>query len=169
MATQKLQAITQFLQSRDYIKANKLNSWSEDPKVLSATKNNGNSLTISRHEYTAVISIEHYSGSAEQLMADISTWLLDNDKERWNNDLDDPTIEIDQPTGSIQSRVDVELFIPFLEEVNIVPDPNGDISFRGDTWRLETQAEPLWVAEEFELTAEIDGVSGAVGEAEEHF
>ncbi|WP_299594330.1 phage tail protein [uncultured Microbulbifer sp.] len=133
MALEKLRAITAHLLAANLVSSEQLDSWMESGELETASKNLGNGVRICRLRYDAVISIERFAQPAELLFALVTAWVQDNDPERFTLGLPEPDIEIDV----INKRMaDVEIKIPFSENVDLVPDANGAITYLGQQWSV---------------------------------
>ena len=134
MSVRKLIALTQFIEEQNLVDENQIDSWMEDGKLVPSSKNHGAGLTICRFQYDAVFSIECFSGDPALLMAMVSTWLMDFDPEREHEELPPPNIDV---TVLDRDRSDVEFAIQFREDINIVEDELGPITFNNLSWRLD--------------------------------
>jgi len=134
MALEKLRAITAHLLAANLVSAEQLDSWMESGELETASKNLGNGgIRICRLKYDAVIYIERYTKAPELLMVLVSTWVMDHDPERYSLELGEPKMDIDV----INERMaDVEIKIPFYENVDLVVDGNGPVSFNGQQWQI---------------------------------
>ncbi|WP_299580913.1 phage tail protein [uncultured Microbulbifer sp.] len=133
MALHKLRTITRFLLNANLVSSEQLDSWMEDGKLETTSKNLGNGICICRLRYDAVISIERFSQPAELLFALVTAWVQDQDAERNNQNLPDPEIDIDVINDR---KADVEIRIAFYEDINLVPDDNGVIPYNGSQWSI---------------------------------
>ncbi|WP_226648146.1 phage tail protein [Microbulbifer variabilis] len=133
MAGKKLQAITAHLLSANLVAETKLDAWMENGRLASASKNLGNGIRVSRAEYDAVILLEEYRGDSALLFALVTTWLMEHDKDRDKYQLAEPEIEV---TPIDKNLVDVEITIRFLENVDLVPDDNGPITYQGQRYAV---------------------------------
>ncbi|WHI46798.1 phage tail protein [Microbulbifer sp. VAAF005] len=145
MAGKKLQEITAHLLAANLVPQEKFESWMEEGRIETASKNLGNGIRISRTEYDAVIVLEEYSGDAALVLALVTTWLMENDSSRFDNGMPEPQIEV---TPIDDKSVDVEITIRFFENVDLVPDDNGPISYQGQRYAIATVPidEPSQVA-----------------------
>ncbi|USD19773.1 phage tail protein [Microbulbifer variabilis] len=135
MALEKLRAITGFLLGANLVSCEQLDSWMEDGKLETTSKNLGNGICICRLRYDAVISIERFAESPELLFALVTAWVQDQDAERVIQELPDPEIEIDVIN---EHKADVEIRIAFYEDIQLVPDDNGVIPYNGRQWSIAT-------------------------------
>ncbi|MCX2834463.1 phage tail protein [Microbulbifer thermotolerans] len=133
MALEKLKGITAHLLDANLVAAEQLDSWMENGQLETASKSLGNGLRVCRQSYDAVIQIERYAGDPALLFALVTTWLMEHDSERVDLELPEPDVDIDV----IDERVaDVEITIRFTEDVDLVEDGSGPISYRGKRWAV---------------------------------
>lgn len=133
----QIAAITTFLINLDLVAAEQIDSWVEDPQIVPAgTVKTNDAVVIYRQTYTALIAIERWPHKAhpiELLFAHISAWLIDNDGDRF----DDKDAKITTDVEIMDDdTADIEIGIDFIEEVEIVMDPDGAIFLNGFHWRL---------------------------------
>ncbi|WP_444894919.1 phage tail protein [Microbulbifer sp. SSSA005] len=133
MALEKLRAITGFLLDANLVSYEQLDSWMEDGKLETTSKNLGNGICICRLRYDAVISIERFAKSPKLLFALVTTWVQDQDAERNNQELPDPEVDIDMINDR---KSDVEIRIAFYEDIELVPDDSGVIPYDGKNWSI---------------------------------
>ena len=133
MATKKLEALTKFLLEKKFVSADDFDSWMQNGVLQFSGKNLGDGLLLFRLNYNAYFSIEEYTGEADLLCVHFVTWLMDNDPCRDEDNLPEPSIDVDVNEHGV---VDIEVSINFIEDVEIVEDPDGDITFNGKTWSL---------------------------------
>ncbi len=144
----KLQALTSYLIENGLTKSATLDSWVEGGVFTPASKVLGSDgIAILYFAYTAVLSLEGYKGNAALLGATIASWHFDN-ADRDDGRTVEFTADKDE-SGSFE----IEINIDFEEKVNVIPDPNGQLMFKGQRYQLEDPE--LWVAEEFEVTASV--------------
>ena len=82
------------------------------------------------------------AGVAAFIAAHDSAWLDDFDRERFEDGLADPDIDV---ALNGDGTADVELLIEFEEGLQLVPDENGDILYQGTRWSVADV--PIDVAE----------------------
>lgn len=108
--------------------------------------------------YNAVLTWERYpyrECDPKILMALFMSWLTEDERGL----LEETGIDSDLPEFDIET-IDQETAImvvtlPMAEELNMVPDPKGEIPFDGQRWRL---AEPdIWTAEEVTIIPRNEG------------
>ncbi len=135
MALQKLQAFTAFLLAQNLVGNNRLDSWTENAKLVPAAKNKGQGYLICRLEYDAVISLERFAGDEALLMVLVCAWLHDHDDSRDDDGLPAPDIDIDILDNQC---TDIELSIRFREDIDLIPDEDGPVTFNGQRWVVST-------------------------------
>lgn len=133
MIGHKLKAITQYLLDKGVSSSEQFDSVIENARLDLSSVNQGNGMVIGYFIYDATIFIERFSNEPALLFAHVSSWLQTNDDNRESLELEDPTIDIDNPTTK---TADVEINIPFSEEISLIQDDNGDIDFNGTTWSI---------------------------------
>jgi hypothetical protein len=144
----KLQALTSYLIENGLTKSATLDSWIESGVFKPASKMLGSDgVTILYFEYTAVLSLEKYTGNAALLGATIASWHFNNAGKDDGNEVEFSADK--DESGSFE----IEITIDFEEQINAMPDPNGQLMFNGQRYQLEDPK--LWVAEEFEVTASV--------------
>ena len=108
--------------------------------------------------YNAVLTWERYpyrEYDPKILMALFMSWLTQDERGL----LEEAGIDSELPEFDIET-IDQETAImvvtlPMAEELNMVPDPKGEIPFDGQRWRL---AEPdMWTAEEVTIIPLTEG------------
>lgn len=108
--------------------------------------------------YNAVLTWERYpyrEYDPKILMALFMSWLTQDERGL----LEETGIDSELPEFDIET-IDQETAImvvtlPMAEELNMVPDPKGEIPFDGQRWRL---AEPdMWTAEEVTIIPLTEG------------
>jgi hypothetical protein len=144
----RLRELTEFLMGLNYVAAEQLDSWADNPELIPLLESKGpGGLTVYDVRYDAVVVIERYPHQrhpAELLFAQIVVWLDQADPDRYDQDnLANPRIDVDILDNG---TADLELTIPFVESVDAVPDPDGPIEWNGQRWQL-ADAE-IWIAEQ---------------------
>lgn len=142
----KLQALTKFLRNGLNLRRESINSFADQCPLTPAVKDLGHGLQLGIFKYQAVVSIEDFKGDASLLLALVLAWLEDNDPERDHAALPDPEVDVAELDNK---HFDVELAIEFEEALEIVPDEDGPLTFRGKQWRIASVE--IDVAEEFTL------------------
>lgn len=133
----QLQLLTAFLINLDLFAPEQLDSWVENPTLTpsgKATTEGG--YIIYRQQYDAVITIERYAHAAqpvELIFSHLTAWLMDNDNARSDNRNASINTEVDVLD---EQTADIIISIGFYEDVEIVPDVDGPITFNGETFRL---------------------------------
>lgn len=102
--------------------------------------------------YNAVLTWERYpyrEYDPKILMALFMSWLAQDERGLLEEaGLDSELPEFDIETIDKETAIMV-VTLPMAEELNLVPDPKGEIPFDGQRWRL---AEPdIWTAEEMTI------------------
>ncbi|MGV4282537.1 MULTISPECIES: phage tail protein [Enterobacterales] len=108
--------------------------------------------------YNAVLTWERYpyrEYDPKILMALFMSWLtLDERGLLEETGIDSELPEFDIETIDQETAIMV-VTLPMAEELNMVPDPKGEIPFDGQRWRL---AEPdIWTAEEVTIIPLTEG------------
>ncbi|OUJ21589.1 hypothetical protein BTO19_25995 [Vibrio parahaemolyticus] len=143
----KLEHLTDYIVSHlnSNVLDNKIDAWQERAAIMVDGEDRGNGGHIAAYwRYEAVISIEefpHRQLDPRNLFALVACWLSDFDRERDIHELDDPEISVD-----VISHEAADVLI----EIEMIPDEQGLITWRGTKYRV--QAVPIDVAEEYELT-----------------
>lgn len=140
---QKLGQLSAHLESLAGISRDQMESFVDLGKLRPTGKDLGQGLEVGRFRYDAVIAIERCpSIIAFTLITSLLLWLDENDPERERYGLEDPDIDV---TVEDEQTVFVQLSVEFDESLFIVPDPEGDIAYAGQTWRIADV--PIDVAE----------------------
>ncbi|MCX4187173.1 phage tail protein [Methylophaga sp. OBS4] len=132
----KLAALRAFLVELDLVAVENIDSWAENIRFEGVCKDLGNGMVLFRQQYDAVISIErfpHTRHPVELLFGQLCAWLIDNDAEREDQGVDQPTVDADILDNH---TADLDITIPFIEDVEVVPDENGLISINGQKYML---------------------------------
>ncbi|WP_434357399.1 phage tail protein [Parasalinivibrio latis] len=134
---------------------NAIDAWQESATIEANGEDRGNGgCIICNWRYRAVISIEefpHHQLDPRNLLALVSCWLTDYDGERNELDLEDPELSVDVLD---HQTADVSIELDMVEPVEMIPDPAGMITWRGEKYRV--QAVPIYTAEEAEIVNESD-------------
>jgi hypothetical protein len=134
MATQKLEALTSFLDTQEFVTKNQFDSWMEDGELSPRNKYLGaDQLQIAQLKYNAYLSFEDFTKDPALLFALVCAWLIDNDAERDDHDLPKPDIDV---TKLDNGRFDVEIKIAFVVDIELVQADNGAVSLDGQTWDI---------------------------------
>lgn len=133
MALNKMQSLAAFFLSKNLFAAEQFDYWMENGTAEYAAKRVGQGVVLCRFRYDAVLSVERYSQSADLFLALLSAWLLDNDADREGDDLPMPDVDV---TPLNDRMADIEITVNFIEDITLVPDPEGAIAFSGEQWRL---------------------------------
>lgn len=153
MAITKLEHLTQYM--IEHIKGavldNKIDAWQENASIEVNGEDRGNGgYIIADWRYRAVISVEafpHGQMDARNILALVACWLSDYDSDRKDHDLADPEMAIDVIDWQ---TADLAIELEMLEQVEMVPDENGLISYRGKQYHV--QPVDIWTATEAEIT-----------------
>ncbi len=133
MALAKMQALANFLRDQNLFAAEQFDYWMENGENNYTSKRQGNGLLICRFRYDAVFSIERYSDDADLFLVLLSIWLIENDDNRDDLELDSPKVDV---TVLDDTCVDLEITVTFDEPIEIVPDDEGPILFRGKRYSV---------------------------------
>lgn len=133
MLLDKLKGLHLHLKQANLVPQEKIDSWVENFKLIPNSKNLGWGQRICVCEYRAVFSIEDYRKAPELPLVLVSTWLLTNDKQRIEQDLPPPDVDIDMAD---ESRADVTIEVMFREDVELIVDPAGYIAYADKKWSI---------------------------------
>ncbi|EJT1895927.1 phage tail protein [Vibrio alginolyticus] len=132
---------------------NKIDAWQENGSIVPNGEDRGNGGYIACHwKYNAVISIEEFPHrllDPRCLLALVACWLSDYDITRNEDELGDPDLSVDVISSEV---ADVAIELEMMEPIELIPDPAGMITWRGETYRV--QAVEIYTAEEAELVNE---------------
>ncbi|MFA0085352.1 phage tail protein [Vibrio sp. 10N.261.51.F12] len=149
----KLEHLTEYIVGHlnSNVLDNKIEAWQERAAIVVDGEDRGNGGHIAAYwRYEAVVSIEefpHRQLDPRNLFALVACWLSDCDTERDIHELDDPEISVDVIS---HEAADVLIEIEMMEPIEMIPDQQGLITWRGTRYRV--QAVPIDTAEEYELT-----------------
>ena len=133
----KLGKLVEFVTNLNLVALENIDSWAENIRFNASGKSLGNgNIVLFRQEYDAVIYIErfpHQRHPAELLFGQVVAWLMDNDSEREEQNAANPTVDADILDNS---TADIEISVPFVEDVEAIPDANGPIEINGQRYRL---------------------------------
>jgi hypothetical protein len=135
MVGHKLNALHQHLLDSGKIPSEVLSSYMERAKLAPVSKKLGNGLLIARVEYSAVFNLERCTVDPATLCSLVATWLLEYDSDRDRKGLSDPTLDVDAET---QTLADVEFSVEFLEDIELVPDVEGSVLYKGQRYAVQT-------------------------------
>ncbi|BFM20505.1 phage tail protein [Gilvimarinus japonicus] len=133
MAIAKLKALHAHLVAQNFVDENLVQSWAEDATATPRAREKGNGLHVCRFEYTGVVTLDGFSGSEDLLLAVLTTWVMDNDPDREGDNLEPPQIDLIIRDDGI---ADVDISLVFIEDITIVPDASGPVTYRGQQWSL---------------------------------
>ncbi|HHG3503009.1 TPA: phage tail protein [Vibrio parahaemolyticus] len=151
----KLEHLTDYIVSHlnSNVLDNKIDAWQENGSIVPNGEDRGNGGYIACHwKYNAVISIEEFPHrllDPRCLLALVACWLSDYDITRNEDELGDPDLSVDVISSEI---ADVAIELEMMEPIELIPDPAGMITWRGETYRV--QAVEIYTAEEAELVNE---------------
>ncbi|HCH4647874.1 TPA: phage tail protein [Vibrio parahaemolyticus] len=151
----KLEHLTDYIVSHlnSNVLDNKIDAWQENGTIVPNGEDRGNGGYIACHwKYNAVISIEEFPHrllDPRCLLALVACWLSDYDITRNEDELGDPDLSVDVISSEV---ADVAIELEMMEPIELIPDPAGMITWRGETYRV--QAVEIYTAEEAELVNE---------------
>ncbi|MFH4543421.1 phage tail protein [Vibrio alginolyticus] len=151
----KLEHLTDYIVSHlnSNVLDNKIDAWQENGTIVPSGEDRGNGGYIACHwKYNAVISIEEFPHrllDPRCLLALVACWLSDHDVTRNEDELGDPDLSVDVISSEV---ADVAIELEMMEPIELIPDPVGMITWRGETYRV--QAVEIYTAEEAELVNE---------------
>lgn len=151
----KLEHLTDYIVSHlnSNVLDNKIDAWQENGSIVPNGEDRGNGGYIACHwKYNAVISIEEFPHrllDPRCLLALVACWLSDYDITRNEDELGDPDLSVDVISSEV---ADVAIELEMIEPIELIPDPAGMITWRGETYRV--QAVEIYTAEEAELVNE---------------
>ncbi|TOZ70075.1 phage tail protein [Vibrio parahaemolyticus] len=151
----KLEHLTDYIVSHlnANVLDNKIDAWQENGSIVPNGEDRGNGGYIACHwKYNAVISIEEFPHrllDPRCLLALVACWLSDYDITRNEDELGDPDLSVDVISSEV---ADVAIELEMIEPIELIPDPAGMITWRGETYRV--QAVEIYTAEEAELVNE---------------
>ena len=143
----KLQALTDYLRSRDLVPPEQLDSWAETSSVELIWKDSVDGMYMGDFNYSAVISFERFSDHPARLVALVGSWLETNDQDR--DGLPQVKLDIEMLDNDL---ADVDIAIAFSEPQYLTEDPDGEIHAFDQTWSFVPFE--LWVAEKGEVTGD---------------
>ncbi|EHK7587241.1 phage tail protein [Vibrio parahaemolyticus] len=151
----KLEHLTDYIVSHlnSNVLDNKIDAWQENGSIVPNGEDRGNGGYIACHwKYNAVISVEEFPHrllDPRCLLALVACWLSDYDVTRNEDELGDPDLSVDVISSEV---ADVAIELEMMEPIELIPDPAGMITWRGETYRV--QAVEIYTAEEAELVNE---------------
>jgi len=134
MALAKMHALAKMLVEKNLFLREQLDFYMENGSLDYAQKNQGPTILFGRFQYDAIFSIERYSQSADVILALVGCWLIAFDSDREAHDLPPPTFDI---TPLDVYTVDLEIKIPFLEDIVGAPDAGGLIELGGVSYSIQ--------------------------------
>ncbi len=151
----KLEHLTDYIVSHlnSNVLDNKIDAWQENGTIVPNGEDRGNGGYIACHwKYNAVISIEEFPHrilDPRCLLALVACWLSDYELTRNEDELGDPELSVDVISSEV---ADVAIELEMMEPIELIPDPAGMITWRGESYRV--QAVEIYTAEEAELVNE---------------
>lgn len=141
-----LQALTRHLIERAGLRRERMGSFVDEGELdLLAGEDLGHGVTLGRMKYTGTISIENFRGDAHLLSLIVMGWLNDNDPNREMNGCSQPEMDVED---NFDESFEVQIAVQFDEPLQMVPDPDGPITFNGQNWRVAEV--PIDVAEDLQ-------------------
>ena len=150
----KLQHLTRYLieSLKTSVLDNKIDAWQENITLIVNGEDCGNGgIRIARWKYNSVISIESYPQNLldpRYLLSAVACWISEHDHQRTDYGLSHPSISIDYLDDA---TVDVSIELELFEDIEMIPDDNGILSYIGQRYRVENAH--IYIAEEFEICA----------------
>lgn len=172
MLLDKLKGLHLHLKQANLVPQEKIDSWVENFKLIPNSKNLGWGHRICVCEYRAVFSIEDYRKAPELPLVLVSTWLLENDRQRNEQDLPTPDVDIDMAD---EARADVTIEVMFREDVELVEDPDGILIYAGKRWSISgvdvslAETGMLFANDEGVPVTEADMPDGALVDEDEEY
>ncbi|EJN6829076.1 phage tail protein [Vibrio cidicii] len=151
----KLEHLTEYIVSHlnSNVLDNKIDAWQENGSIVSSGEDRGNGgYIVCYWKYNAVLHVEefpHQRLDPRCLLALVACWLSDHEEDRNEQELEDPTLSVDVISSEV---ADVAIELEMVEPIELIPDPAGAITWRGETYRV--QAVEIYTAEEAELVNE---------------
>ncbi|EGR3037032.1 phage tail protein [Vibrio parahaemolyticus] len=151
----KLEHLTDYIVSHlnSSVLDNKIDAWQENGTIVPNGEDRGNGGYVACHwKYNAVLNIEEFPHSLLDprcLLALVACWLSDYEPDRNEEELGDPQLSVDVISSEI---ADVSIELELMEPIELIPDPAGMITWRGEVYRV--QAVEIYTAEEAELVNE---------------
>ncbi|AGB11023.1 TPA: phage tail protein [Vibrio parahaemolyticus] len=149
----KLEHLTEYIVSHlnSSVLDNKIDAWQENGSIVPSGEDRGNGGYIACYwRYNAVIHVEefpHQLLDPRSLLALVACWLSDHEDERNEQELDDPTLSVDIIS---HEAADVGIELELMEPIELIPDPAGIITWRGEPYRV--QAVEIYTAEEAQVS-----------------
>ena len=132
-----LQRLTTHLLDSRQCRREDIDSWIDRCTLIPEARYEGHYSQLHLDHNVCTVFIERFSGNADQLKAQITAWLQDNDdmhlRQRYT--LPDPEIDITMLDKS-GNKWDIDITIEFLEPVLVEEDPQGAIRWQGSTWSV---------------------------------
>jgi len=133
MALAKMTALAQHLIAQNIFAVENFDYWMENGSSEYANKKVAKGVVIGRFQYEAVFSVERFSNDADIFLALINVWLIDNDSNRDDLNLDMPSVDV---TPLDDHTTDVEVKIIFSEDITLQLDDNGPVLYSGQRWGI---------------------------------
>lgn len=133
---QKIADLHAFIMSLNLFAAEQMDSFVDDLKIMPSCKNSEKSgeIILAEMDYTAAFFIErfpHGQVSANELFAQLSAWLIQNDTDRVL------PIDVSLSLEIMDAEVaDIEFGVQFNEQIIAKEDPQGAINLNGTRYSL---------------------------------
>ena len=134
----KLKALTACILDKGLCRQEEMDSWVDQVYIDIDTRVQGEYVQIGRHRSRCTVFIERFRQDARLLSSVVITWINENDYLRENDLLPAPEINV-TPLDSGNHKLplfDIEITLYFIDEVLIIPDENGIITYKGERWSL---------------------------------
>ncbi|HIF9333356.1 TPA: phage tail protein [Photobacterium damselae] len=148
----KLEHLTQYLQNslKNKVLSNKIEAVQDTGTICPDGEDRGNGgFIVAQWRYNASIIIEEYPHNIidpKVLLALVACWLTEFDSARNYDELGDPEVDVEVLD---HEKADVVIEIELIEPIEMIPDEDGDIVYRGINYRVQTV--PVYVADEMEV------------------
>ena len=128
-----LQNLSRHLLSNTRLKRENIHSFADNGELIISGMDMGHGIEVARFKYDAVINLERFHGSGQDIIAIVTGWLIDHDPDREAFKLGDPEFNV-EINGN--DSADVEIVIEFNESIQIIEDDKGPVQAWGKRWRV---------------------------------
>ena len=130
---QLFQRFSEYLLEVSGVPREQLECFADNIQTEVSGKDLGNCIELCQLRYDGVFEIEHFKGDAALFVAQLLTWLENNDPYRSQADLPDPKLEV---SAVDRKLANVDLQIVFEESIIVREDPEGAIEWMDKKWSV---------------------------------
>ncbi len=131
-------ALAEYLIAANCFQKNSFDYYTEDGSLKSMSDVvAAESIKLGEYRYKAFFEITGYKDTPDLIIALICLWLEQFDNDRENDDVADPSIDVEQITHHDQRVVNLSVIIEFKEDLTITKDAQGVLTHDGESYGVQ--------------------------------